>query len=156
MTIVIPHPATEITASDYESFDQCAERILKATRRRLRYRDRENPDNLDGLPIEIDPKLHQVFLMLSLTRPGTEEEFEKLFGAIMAVVKQMEDAEELPEGWVKSVATPFNTKCPRIPERFADDIAGAVIKAYLTGSAEITLVRELPPVEEPPIEEETE
>jgi len=41
----------------------------------------------------------------------------------------------------------FNVKCPRIPEHFADEIAGQVIKAYLTGTAEISIIRELPPVE---------
>jgi hypothetical protein len=156
MTVVIEHPAMDITASDYETFDECAERILKATRRRLRYKDEKNPENKEGLPIEIDPTLYQVFLMLSFTRLGTKEEFEKLFGAIMVMVKQMEDAGELPKGWVQVVATPFNTKCPKIPEHFADEIAGAIIKAYLTGTAEITLSRELPPVVEPEQDEETE
>jgi len=56
MTEVIQYQATDITASDYETFDECAERILKATRRRLRYKDPDNPANLDGIPIEIDPK----------------------------------------------------------------------------------------------------
>jgi len=139
----------DITASDYESFDQCAERIYKATHRRLRYKDPDNPENKDGVLIEIDPNLHQVFLMLSLTRLGTPEEFYALFGAIMAMVKQMEDAEQLPRDWVQSVATPFNIKCPKIPEHFADDIDGAVIKAYLTGSAEITINREVLSTKEP-------
>jgi hypothetical protein len=153
MTEVIQYQATDITASDYETFDECAERILKATRRRLRYKDPDNPANLDGIPIEIDPKLYQVFLMLSLTRLGTPEEFKILFDAIMAVVKQLEEAEKLPKDWVKFVATPFNTKCPKIPEHFADSIAGEIVKAYLTGTAEITLAREIPPLaEEPEVE----
>ena len=145
MTVVIQNPAMDITASDYETFDQCADRILKATQRRLRYKDPDNPENIDGIPIEIDPELHYAFLMLGLTRLGTTEEFTILFGAIMAVVKQLEEAGQLPDGWVQTVATPFNVKCPTIPEHFADDIAGQVIKAYLTGNAEVTLGRYIPP-----------
>ena len=154
MTTVIPYQAIDITASDYETFDACANRILNATQRRLRYKDPENPENKEGIPIEIDPKLHQVFLKIELTRLGSNEEFEMLFGSFMAVVEQLEDAEQLEKGWVVSVGTPFNVKCPKIPEHFADDIAGQVIKAYLTGNAGVTLCRETPPP--PPDEPEEE
>ena len=158
MTEVIQYQATDITASDYETFDECAERIFKATQRRLRYKDPDNPKNIDGIPIEIDPDLYYPFVMLGVTRLGTKKEFTMLFEAIKSVVKQMEAAGLLPKDWVKTIATPFNMKCPKIPEHFADDIAGAVVKAYLTGTAQISINREIPPppAEEPSAEEEAE
>jgi hypothetical protein len=145
MTEVIQYQAMDITASDYETFDECADRIVKATHKRLRYKDPDNPANPDGILIEIDPNAYQSFNMFELTRLGTPEEYMTLFNGIMLMVKQMEETGQLPKDWVKRVATPFNTKCPKIPEHFADDIPGAVVKAYLTGTAEITLVRILPP-----------
>jgi hypothetical protein len=144
MTEVIQYQATDITASDYETFDQCAGRIYKATRKDLRYKD---PVTGNDVLIEIDPTAFQSFMMFELTRLGTPEEFANLFGAVMLVVKQMEDAGQLPKDWVKRVSTPFNTKCPKIPEHFADDIPGQVIKTYVTGNAQISLIRELPQAE---------
>jgi hypothetical protein len=151
MTEVIQYQATDITASDYETFDQCAERIYKATKKDLRYK---NPETGGDVLIEIDPTAVQAFVMFDLTRLGTPEEFAELFDDIMLVVKQKEEAGKLPKDWVKRVSTPFNTKCPKIPERFADDIPGSVVKAVLLGAAGISLVRELPPPVEVPEEEE--
>jgi hypothetical protein len=159
MTEVIPFQAQDITCSDYETFEQYANRVYKATKKPLRYKDSTVDEdgtlvNPYGVPIEVNPDLHYAFLMLGLTRLGTPQEFEMLFGAIMLVVQQMEQAGHLPEGWVRSVATPFNIKCPRIPEQFADDIARAVTKAYLTGDAAISVTRIIPPLEPEPEPEE--
>ena len=160
MTEIIPFQAQDVTCSDYETFEQFADRVYKATKKPLMYKDTAtNEDgtlvNPGGVLIEINPELYYSFLMLGLTRLGTPEEFAELFGAIMGVVGQMEAMGRLPVGWVKSVATPFNIRCPKIPEQFADPVAGTVMKAYLVGDAAIAIRRESPPPEESLEVEET-
>jgi hypothetical protein len=158
MTEIIQNPATDITAADYETFDQYSSRVYHATKMPLRYADpREDEDgnriNPGGLPIELNPELHYSFLMLGMERLATPAEFATIFTVVGAALKQLEQQGKIPADMIKTVATPFNVKVPKIPEEFAPDSrmqeGEPVIKSYLTGEVAIAVVREYPQSTEP-------
>jgi hypothetical protein len=142
MTEIIEHEAQQITVNTEETFEEFKNRLFRK-RYPIQYKT--------GAPIEVQPGTFNSFLKFTLTRAGTPQEFMNLFGAVMAMIKQMENAGQLPENWVVDVATPFDVTPPPIPDRFADEIPeGMEIKTYLDG--ELCYRLEMVPI--PVVEEE--
>jgi len=151
MTDIISNPAHQITAQSAETLDEYSARIRKSSMKPIRYKD--------GTPIELDPKLQYSFLMMGLTRLATPEEFGALYTAIMTTVAQMEASGALPEGWVKTVATPFDVLPPAVPEQYTENIGEDEVKTFLVGEAGFSIVRVSPPPPpepEPPLPPEPE
>ena len=137
MTQIIEHPAKHISANADETLEQYKRR-LREERSAIAY------DN--DLPIDLNPNLEYSLLVFGMQQRATPEQFAKFSAAVMGLVKAMEDAGELPEGWIASVGTAIDVTPPVIPDRFlAECDEGVKLIARLSGYTYFDIITQYPP-----------
>ena len=135
MIAVNPNPAQTVKVDAEETWDDFVERLYKRSSA-LTF---ENGSN-----IEVNPDSKYAVLALEISDIATQEQFAGLLFLINEAITKAEAAGIVPANWCKSVATLFNLEPPQIPQRFLDEIEGAVCKIIWTGTQRYTAVRELP------------